>query len=205
MKNNILLIGAGGHGLVLAEIAKLIGYKRICFLDDEYDKDYPYDIIGGINDFLLYKDNYDFFISIGSNKSRRDIAAKIYSRHCKLVNLIHPSAIISDSAQLSEGIAIMPNTVINSKSKIGLGAIINTSTSIDHENIIGDFVHVSPGCHLGGQVSIDNMCWLGIGCNVINNIKICEECIIGAGSTIIKDIKKSGTYVGTPIRRVENR
>lgn len=203
MKNNILLIGAGGHGLVLAEIAKLIGYKNIYFLDDEYDKDYPYEIIGGIDDFFLYKDDYDFFVSIGSNDIRKAITAKIYSNNCKLVNLIHPSAIISDSVQLSEGIAIMPNTVINSKSKIGQGAIINTASSIDHETIIGNFVHISPGCHLAGQVLIEDMCWLGIGCNVINGIRICEKCIIGAGSTIIREIQKSGTYAGTPVRRIE--
>lgn len=205
MKNNILLIGAGGHGLVLAEIAKLIGYKKICFLDDKYDKDYPYDIIGGIIDFLVYKDDYDFFVSIGSNEIRREITEKVYSNDCKLVNLIHPSAIISDSVELSEGIAIMPNTIVNPNSKIGLGAILNTATSIDHENVIEEFVHISPGCHLAGQVSIGKMSWLGIGCNVINDIRICEKCIIGAGSTITKDIKKSGIYVGTPVRRIENR
>lgn len=203
MKDNILLLGAGGHGLVLAEIAKSRGYKKICFLDDQLDKKYPYEIIGKINDYPFFIKDFDFFVSIGINEIRKKIFTKILYSNCTLVNLIHPTAIVAESVNLSKGIAIMPNAVINSMSKIGLGSIVNTSASIDHESVVGDFVHISPGCCIAGKVTICDMSWLGIGCNVINGITICENCIIGGGTTVIESINMPGTYVGTPIRRID--
>ena len=96
----------------------------------------------------------------------------------------------------------MANAVLNADVKIGKGCIINTAATIDHDCTINDFVHISPGVKIAGTVDIGKKTWIGIGSSIINNLTICDNCIIGAGSTVIYDIKCSGTYVGSPVRRI---
>ena len=147
ISKKIVLIGAGGHGLVLADIAKLNGYDEIVFLDDAENKKYPYRIIGSISTIEKYIGGYDFFISLGNNEIRAKLFDQIVRVNGKLVNLIHPSSVIAADVLLGKGVAIMANVVINSKTEINDGCIINTLSSVDHENKIGKFVHSSPGCH----------------------------------------------------------
>lgn len=202
MKNKIILLGASGHGLVLADIAKQIGYETICFLDDNFEKEYPYPILGTTKDVVNHIDDYDFFIAIGNNVVRKRLTQELEQLGAIVVNLVHPSAIIAQDTILKKGIAVMANVVINSGSNIGNGAILNTACTIDHENIIGDFVHISPGSHLAGNVHIGEQTWLGIGSIIINNISITSGVVIGAGTTVRKNILKPGTYAGIPLRRI---
>lgn len=203
INKKIILIGAGGHGLVLADIAKLNGYNQIYFIDDAENKKYKYPILGKTKEAHKYIDIYDFFISIGDNQIRQTVFDYITDIGGRIVNLIHPNAVIAEDCLLDNGIAVMANVVINSSSTIKKGSIINTSSSIDHENEIGEFVHISPGCHLAGQVKIGSLSWLGIGSIVSNGISIYQNVIVGANSTVIKDINQSGVYIGTPTRRID--
>lgn len=201
MNKKIILIGAGGHGLVAADIAKLNGYEEIMFLDDNLTKSYNYPIIDTIKHINKYSD-YDFFVSIGNNQLREKLLSFLDDNMFNVVTLIHPSAIISDNVDIGIGSILMAGVIINCKTIIGKGVILNTGTTIDHENNISNYVHLSPGCHTSGQVTIGENTWLGTGCIVINNINICSQCIIGAGGLVIKDIVVSGTYVGNPVRRI---
>lgn len=197
--NKLVIIGAGGHGLVCADIAKLLGYIDINFLDDDIDKNFDYRIIGKIDDFVNYL-NCDFFIALGNNQLRESVFNKLNEKKCKIINLIHPSAVIAHDVKLGNGIAVMANSVVNSKCEIKNGVIINTAATVDHECIIKDFVHISPGAHLAGNVHVGERCWLGIGSIVSNNISICNDCLIGAGGVCVKNINILGTYYGNPIK-----
>ena len=79
MCNKLMIIGAGGHGKVVANIAKLNGYKEIYFLDDDVLKKYigKYQIIGTTKDIDKYKEEYDFFVAIGNNDIRKNISLKL--------------------------------------------------------------------------------------------------------------------------------
>lgn len=203
----IYIIGAGGHGKVVADIAKQNGYKKIVFIDDSLkDSIDSYKIVGTMKDIedlhSLNKDA-DFFIAIGDNAIREHVYIQLKKYGITLPVLKHPQVVIDETVQIGEGTIIMPNSVINAGSFIGKCCIINTAATIDHDCSIKDFTHVSPGVHMAGTVHVGNRCWLGIGTNVINNISICDDCIIGAGSTVIKDINDKGTYVGTPVRMVK--
>lgn len=202
MKNNqgLIIIGAGGHGKVAAEIAQLSKrYENIFFLDDKKTIECGgFKIIGTINELYKFINNYPFFIAIGDNKKRKYLMTKLMSLGANITTLIHPSAVISNSSSLGKGTIIMPNVVINNSCKIGNGVIINTAATIDHDNYIDDYSHISVGCHLGGSVVVYKKVFLGIGTVVKNNITICENTIVGAGAVIVKDIKNQGVYVGNP-------
>lgn len=205
MCDKLIIIGAGGHGKVVANIAMLNGYKEIYFLDDDTSKKYigKYQIIGTTKDINRYKNEYDFFIAIGSNETRKKLAMLLLDNNIKPVSLIHPSAVIDSTVQIGYGVVVMANAVINADTKIGNNVIVNTASSIDHDCIINDYVHVSPGVHIAGNVHIGEKTWLCIGSSIINNISVSRNCIIGAGSVVLKNIEKSGVYVGIPMRRIK--
>lgn len=204
MKDKLIIIGAGGHGKVVADIAiKTNKWQNIAFLDDESNKtNLGIMVIGKTNDVSKYKDEADFFVAIGNNAARENIQEKLIANGVSIAILIHPYAIIGADVEIGIGTAVMAGVVINSSSKIGKGCIINTNSSIDHDNIIEDYVHISPGANLAGTVKVGRGSWLGIGSTISNNVSICSGCILGAGAVAVKDITEPGTYVGVPVRKI---
>lgn len=201
----IVIIGASGHGKVVADIARLNGYQEIIFLDDDSNKKKCglYKIVGTSNDVSKYNEKYDFFVAIGNNEIREKIASKLNNLEIDLVSLIHPNAIIDSTASIDLGTVIMANVVINTEVKIGKGCIINTAATVDHDCFVGDYVHISPGAHIAGTVEIGKSSWIGIGVSVINNVAICKQCVIGAGSVVVENLIESGTYIGAPAKRIK--
>lgn len=204
MHEMLIIIGASGHGKVVADIAvKMNRWKEIVFLDDNQSikKHLGFDVVGNTNDTNEYKERADFFVAIGDNSIRENIQERLMNNRFSIATLIHPDAVIAIDVEIGIGTAVMAGVVINTSTRIGDGCIINTSSSIDHDNMIKDFVHISPGVKLAGTVSIGTGTWLGIGSIVINNISIIERSLIGAGSLVIEDINTPGTYMGSPVRR----
>jgi len=195
----LTIIGASGHGKVVADIAKLSGYDEIEFLDDDeklrYCSSYP---VVGKTDKALEIDN-DVFIGIGNASIRKKFQEQL--RNKSLVTLIHPDAVIADDVKIGIGTVVMAGAVINSGAKIGNGVIINTCSSVDHDCIVDDYVHVAVGAHLCGTVNVGESTWIGAGVTVSNNVDICGNCTIGAGAVVIKDIEEEGTYIGVPVRK----
>lgn len=204
MNKKLVIIGAGGHGKVIADMAKLNGYEEIMFLDDDTNKTMCglYPIVGTSQDINQYK-NDDVVVGIGNNVIRRKITSQLLKEHYNVVTLIHPTAVIDETVQIGKGSIVMANVVINADTIIGVGCIINTSSSVDHDCIIHDFVHVCPGSHIAGSVIIGDNTWIGVGSSIINNLTITNDCMIGAGCVIVKELLESGTYVGVPARRLK--
>lgn len=204
MKNKLLIIGASGHGKVVADIAlKMNKWERIHFLDDNPNltSSIGLDVIGNSKQIPSFIEYYDVFVGIGNNKVRERINQKLESLKASIPVLIHPSAIIGEQVQIDKGTVVMAGVIINCSTMIGKGCIINTGSTIDHDNNIDDYVHISPGANLAGAVVIGKKSWIGIGSTVSNNITIDEDCTIGAGAVVIKDIEEPGVYVGIPVRR----
>ena len=206
MKNKLIIIGASGHGKVVADIAiKMNKWQSITFLDDDESikASIGLEVIGKTADAFTYKEEADFFVAIGSNPTREKIQEKLIDEGLNVVSLIHPSSVIGIDVEIGIGTAVMAGVVVNSSTRIGKGCIINTSASLDHDNNIEDYVHISPGVNMAGTVKIGKGTWLGIGSVVSNNVNICSGCKVGAGAVVVKDITEPGTYVGVPVRRVD--
>ena len=197
----ISIIGASGHGKVVADIAEKNGYDEIEFFDDDEELSYcgKWPVVGAIDQ--AYGRENDFFIAIGNAKIRQRFTDCFQEKH--FATLIHPDAVIADDADIGEGSVVMAGAVINPGSKIGRGVIINTCSSVDHDCIIGNFVHISVGAHLCGTIVVGDGTWIAVGASVVNNVNICSECVIGAGAVVIKSIEESGTYVGVPARKIK--
>lgn len=192
----LIIIGASGHGKVIADIAVKNGYEDIVFLDDDENvkECAGFPVVGKTTEAKGM--DGDKIVAIGNPKIRERIQEEVG----RVITLIHPNAVISRRVEIGEGSVIMAGAVINSDVVIGKGCIINTAASVDHDCRVGDYVHVSVGAHLSGTVEIGRRTWIGAGATVSNNVNICGDCMIGAGAVVIKDIDKPGTYVGVPAR-----
>lgn len=198
----IAIIGASGHGKVIADIAKKNGYDDCIFLDDNEDVKFcsSIPVIGRCSDFVRFADR-DFIVAIGNSQVRKRIQEQLTDSGMTIATLIHPAAVIADSVNIGVGTVVMAGAVINPDVSIGEGVIINTSSSVDHDCVIGDFVHVSVGANISGTVEIGNQTWIGVNAAVSNNVKICGNCMIGAGAVVVKDIDIPGTYIGVPAKK----
>lgn len=195
----LAIIGASGHGKVIADIAKRIGYCEIVFFDDDESihECGGYPVVGKSSEAGTI--DADVIVGIGNADIRKRIQESI--PHEKLVTLIHPDAVVAEDVVIDKGTVVMAGAVINPGVRIGKGCIINTCSSVDHDCIVDDFVHVAVGSHLCGTVNVGAGTWIGAGVIVNNNVFICPDCMIGAGAVVIKDITENGTYVGVPARR----
>ena len=196
--NRLIIIGASGHGKVVADIAALNGYEDIVFLDNDsaIKTCAGYDVLGP--DTMTSELDGDVFIAVGNAETRKKLMERDTNRNFPV--LIHPSAVIAKSAEVGAGSVAMAGAVINPGAQIGKGCIINTSSSVDHDCVVGDYVHISVGAHLSGTVVVGTGTWIGTGAIVSNNVNICEGCMIGAGAVVIKDIGEPGTYIGVPAK-----
>ncbi len=202
MSKNVIVIGASGHGKVIADIIIKSGDKVVGFLDDGVSKGNlvaGIEVLGIIEDYIMFE-NCEFIIAIGTPNIRKRIANDL---QVNWYTAIHPNAVVSSlDVEIGEGTVVMANAVINSSAKIGKHCIINTGAIVEHDNYISDYVHLSPNATLAGTVTVGDMTHIGVGACVKNNINIAPNCTIGAGAVVVKDILESGTYIGVPARKM---
>lgn len=199
----VIIIGASGHGKVVADTILQSGDQVRGFLDDnpELGESFiGFPVLGTIDQFVDYPDA-KFVVAIGNAKIRENIVEKLAG--VSWYTAIHPRAVISSlDTSIGEGTVVMAEAVINAGAKIGKHCIINTGAVVEHDNRIDDFVHISVGAKIAGTVHVGKGAWIGIGAAVKNNVEICEECMIGAGAVVVGDVCKPGTYIGIPAKRV---
>jgi len=194
----LTLIGAGGHGKVVADLAAALGYDRISFLDDAYPArrtNGPWPIIGAPQDTAPIG---PLFCAIGRNGVRANMFETFDLWHAP--SLRHPAAICSPFASIGAGSVLMAGTIINTDSTIGRGCIINTAASVDHDCQIGDFVHISPGARLAGGTRVGPRSWVGIGAGVREGTQIGADVIIGAGAAVVADVPDGTRVRGVPAK-----
>ena len=199
---DVIIIGAGGHARVIADIVRCRGDRVLGFLDDfaqEGIGEIP--VLGVVKSYVNYP-GACFIVGIGNAAVRRKVAESMEG--VAWYTAIHPAAVVSDmNVSIGPGTAVMAGAVINPGAAIGEHCILNTAAVVEHDNRIGDFAHISVGAKLAGTVTVGEDTWVGIGAVVSNNVSICGGCFIGAGAVVVKSITEPGTYVGVPARRMK--
>ncbi|MBH0042052.1 acetyltransferase [Pseudoalteromonas sp. SWXJZ10B] len=204
MTNKLAIVGASGHGKVIADIAEQLG-----FIVNFYDDAYPskthiehWPIHGTCADLIALNNistaPNDVVVAIGNNNIRQQKILLLQQNGFNLITLIAPTAVISQYATIAQGSVVFAGAIINAFANIGIGCIVNTSAIIEHDCAIGDFTHICPNTALAGGVIIGSKSWVGIGSQIKQLIVIGENCMIGAGSTVIKNIPDNVTAFGSP-------
>lgn len=200
MSKNVIIIGAGGHAKVVADVAIKSGWNVLGFLDDRPNTQsiLSFPILGRVSDSFRFLSESQFFVAIGDNNTRKYISEKF---NLPWATLVHPSAQIGVDVNIDKGTVVMANAVINPSTNIGQHCIINTGAVIEHDNQIADYVHISPHATLCGTVSIGVLSHVGAGATIKNNVTVTDRCSLGAGTVVVKKIDIPGTYVGVPAKQ----
>lgn len=162
---NLIILGAGGHGRVVAEAAELEGkWDRIAFLDDRADitKVLEFDVVGKFDDYESLSNKYEFaFAAIGNNQKRLEWINRLSEAGYRVPIIIHPNANVSKYSSVEEGTIVLAGATVNTNSKVSKGCIININSSVDHDCEIEDGVHICPGAVVRSTAKIGAYSYIG--------------------------------------------
>ena len=205
--NALLIIGAGGHGKVVADAALETGqWDEVVFLDDAWpgkQNNGRWPIQGRVDQMPDWKGRCSHaVVAIGNNHLRLELQSRLVSAGFVVATIVHPSAQVSRYARLGAGSVVFANGVVNVDAEVGDAAIINTAATVDHDCRLGHGVHVAPGANLGGGVSIGDCSWIGIGAAVRHYQSVGAGVMVGAGAVVVNNIEDGVTVIGSPARPV---
>ncbi|WP_028448707.1 acetyltransferase [Chitinibacter tainanensis] len=202
----LAILGASGHGKVIADTALLSGWEEVIFFDDMWPdkkKNGRWSIIGDAQALIHHKIDFDAaIVAVGNNSVRLDKTLWLKSHDIPLATIIHPSAVLSPYVRLGYGSVVLANAVVQIDTVLGIASLINTSASVDHDCVLEDGVHICPGARLAGGVRVGSKSWIGIGSSVKQSIQIGANVTVGAGAAVITDISDSVTVAGVPARNL---
>lgn len=206
--SGLLIVGAGGHGKVVADIARDCGlWSEIAFLDDKFPESKivgEWSVIGRLADASQFKDRFpEAIVALGNNKLRLEVLRKLLEIGFRSPVLVHPDASLSRSCKLGAGTVVCAQAAVKIDTDIGLGVIVNAGATIGHDCVLGDGVHVSPGGRVSGGVTVGMCSWLGSGVVVKELVSIGKRVVVGAGSVIISHVPDQVTVVGVPGRIIK--
>lgn len=211
----LILIGAGGHA---AELRDYIRYNNLFsdrenmdvegYIDDDHSTyehyGYAEPFLGGIKDHEIRKD-VNYLMAIANLKYRKQIIERFISEGANIVGFIHPTALISPSAEIDPTVVISHNASVGPKVKIGKYNMLNSRCTIGHDTVLGDYNFISPQVALSGNTKIGNGNLLGTNSATIPGVKIGNNNLIGAGAIVIKDVPDGVTVVGNKARILDRK
>ena len=204
---DIIIAGAGGHGRVVFDILNASATHNVVGFLDANEALHGSEVAGvpvlghlNLLPKLKRKGLAGAIVAIGDNRVRRSYAQKLAAAGLKLVNAIHPSAILSKSAKLGTNIVVAPGVIVCTGATIADGVILNTGASVDHECEVGEAAHVCPGVRLAGRVTVGEGAMIGIGACVLPCLRIGAYATIGGGALVRRDVPPHATAVGVPAR-----
>ncbi len=206
----VLIIGAGGHAQVVADIlmrAHEAGgpLEPVGYLDDNPSL-YGQNLMGlpvlGSLTVLAQVSHDALVVGIGDNSVRQSLFEWLQQQGERFIVARHPSAVIAPDVRIGPGSMICAGSVVNPGSIVEANVILNTGCTVDHHNHIGRHVHIAPGSHLGGEVTIGEGTLIGIGATVMPRRRIGAWSVVGASALVHEDLPDRVTVVGVPARIV---
>ena len=195
-KQEIILLGAGGHCKSCIEVLSSLPQYSILGIIDKDDSDIKnllgFPTLGTDKDLELFINRCsNALVTVGQIKSP-EIRNSLFERAKSLgfnfpVIRSHHSC-ISKSAQIGEGTILLHHALINTSVKMGVNCIINSKALVEHDARIGSHCHVSTGAIINGGVIVEDRCFIGSGAIIHEGVTIGADSVISAGQVIRKDV-----------------
>ena len=169
MYKHLIIVGSGGHGQAVADLAlSSENFERVSFVDDSFPKNTTalnLDILG--NSDSLFSNSLEFdacIVAIGNNGVRKKLVSKIIENNLPLISLIHSFAQVSNYSSIGLGTVVMAGSIVGTNAKLGLGSLVNANATVDHDCVLDEFAHIGVGVSLAGGVKIGKGAWLQAAC-----------------------------------------
>lgn len=200
----IVIIGAGGHGKVLAAALLRTRTPIQGFVDADPAlwgaSVLGLTVLGGdevlTSDMLLVNG----IGSTGRPARRREMFERMKEKGFSFASVIDPTAIIGPEVQIAEGAQVLAGVVLQPGVFVGRNSIVNTRASIDHDASLGAHVHVAPGAVLSGNVIVGDEVHIGTGACVRQGARIGSGSVIGVGAAVVSDVAENSLVAGVPAR-----
>lgn len=203
----LAIIGASGHGKVVADAALSSGYwAKVEFYDDAWPiktHNGQLDIVGNTESLFNLRIKPDVVVAIGNNQVRLAKQRELMNRGFSIATVVHRAAMVSPSAVIKRGTVVMAGAVVNADVKVGEACIVNSNAVLEHDCVLADAVHISPAASLAGGVIVDEASWIGIGAVVIQLKNIGKNVMVGAGAAVVTDLPDHVTAVGVPAKIIK--
>jgi sugar O-acyltransferase (sialic acid O-acetyltransferase NeuD family) len=202
--STLLILGAGGHGRVVADAAALSRQWTRVVASDRDPARCRAELVPGVTAMALGEAlalASSVHIAIGGAESRETEAAAIAA--ASLATVMHPTASVSPHADVSAGSFIAAQAVVAPGARLGRCVIVNHGAVIDHDVALGDFSHIAPLVALGGGVQVGRRVLIGSGASVLPGLRIGDDIVVGAGAVVCENLSEPGVYAGVPARRVK--
>src|SRR5436190_24310581 len=199
----LILIGGGGHALVVAEAVQAAGVPASGFYDDSTDAvlgqrlNVPH--LGPLAAIKIEEQDL-YLIALRDVGLRRKIAQTLSSDQA--TTIIHAESFVAPSATLGTGVFVAPKALVHSFASVDDHCILNTAAIIEHECIIGENTHIAPAAVLGGRVRVGAHCLIGMGARLLPGVRVGTGCVIGAGAVVVRDVPSDTVVSGVPARVV---
>ncbi len=199
----LIILGAGGHAKVVAELARAIGWHVTGFLapaDERGEENLGAPILGDGVDLLAdssWLEQNDLFPAIGKGDIRWREFIRLAAAGARVPSLIHPAAVVSPSAQIDAGAVIMAGAILQADCVIGSAAIINTGAQVDHDCRIGAGAMIAPGAVLCGNVHVGDHAFIGAGAVIVPDIRVGRSAFVGAGTVVATHLPDSSYLKAT--------
>ena len=208
MAPRVLVYGAGGHGKVVADVARSAGFEVVGFVDDDPERQRSG--LWGLQvlswDRLLAEraslGEAAIALGVGDNEARERCHQRVVGAGFEIATLLHPSAVVAPTARIGAGSVVMALAAVNPDAEVGEGAILNTGSIVEHDCRVGRFAHLSPNSVLGGAARVGDRTHVGMGAVVFPGIVVGASARVGAGSVVHRSVPDGRTVVGLPARCV---
>jgi acetyltransferase EpsM len=208
---SLVVVGAGGHARIAADVLRLNGYRLTGFIDevnrDRWGSEFEGStILGGLDQLgrQFERGVRHAFIAVGDCEARLRLAAIAKDVGFELPPVLHPGSVVAGSAHIGSGSLLVAGAIVNPGARLGEQVIVNTAASVDHDCDLEDGVHVSPGARLAGGIVVGRCAWIGIGAIVKEGLHVGAGSTIGAGSVVLEDIPPGVVAFGSPARIVRS-
>ena len=202
--SQLVILGAGGHGRVVADAALAQGSWSEVLATDRDPQRCQGALLPGVRLVALKHADASgaaVHVAIGNAQAREKEAAAFGAQ--RLASVIHPQASVSPHATLGAGCFAAAQAAVAPGAQLGLAVIVNHGAVVDHDVLVGDFSHLAPLCSLGGGVRIGRRVLVGTGARILPGLAVSDDVVIGAGAVVRDSIVEPGVYVGVPARRVK--
>lgn len=207
----IVVFGASGHGKVVADAARSMGFELVGFIDDAPERvgtmlrNVP---VFQFAEFLEARERWpgiQVALGVGSNAAREKCHARLREAGVPVATIVHAASTVAPTSTIGEGSVLMAGAVVNPDATVGAGCIVNTGAVVEHDCVLGNYAHLSPNAALGGNVWLGDRTHLGLGAVAIPGVRVGHDVVVGAGAAVVRDVADALMVVGVPARAMTKK